>query len=316
VVPAATTLAAVLDAIHTAGTAATYYDGAARTPGSGSAWTWGRYQDTGVTQSVYATPPSGPSGSLNNRVIYSGATVVKTPTMLAPDVWQTNKLLMGCVKNAGAFSAWDSATPFTVGQFSGYWGVGPANLSSTAILNVYLIESQETVWIALEIAGNTCYVCGNGALWDPGTTFGLSPLSSEADGRRYGMTTSNTTLPEVTWYQSNYGNTFLNHGGASSDNHTGVMDVGSSSVTVAGRSAFRTFPSFGGWGYDLDMEPVLIPIYHFSEGRNYFVGRLRECCFGPASRMERRIRVGGVDRAYALSRSLTVDSDPLWLQTS
>ena len=80
---ASATVASALDALFTLGGAATYDDATTRTPGSGSAWTWSRYQNAGTTEACYATPPT---DTLGLRVILAGAAsaVFLAPAPLAP----------------------------------------------------------------------------------------------------------------------------------------------------------------------------------------------------------------------------------------
>jgi len=49
---ATATVATVLDAVYTLGLSVTYADTTTRTPGSGSAWTWSRYQNVSVTEAA------------------------------------------------------------------------------------------------------------------------------------------------------------------------------------------------------------------------------------------------------------------------
>ncbi len=113
------TVAAALDALYTLGTAATYADGSARTPGSDSAGTYSRYQNVGVTEAIYCTPAT--ANALNQRLIWAGSASVGSATMAAPDTYLQNHILVSVNKNSGAFNAWDAALPFTSGEFFGYW---------------------------------------------------------------------------------------------------------------------------------------------------------------------------------------------------
>src|SRR5512137_3150794 len=99
-IPAGVDVTKVLDAIHAAFTSATYYNGAARIPGAGSAWTAAREQILGTTEATWLTPPV---GALNHRVIFAGQVVLaKAPTMDL-DATGHNFLFHGMAKNCGAY---------------------------------------------------------------------------------------------------------------------------------------------------------------------------------------------------------------------
>ena len=107
---AAATVASALDALYTLGIKTTYADGSARTPGSGSAGTYSRFQATGVTQSVYLTPSV--TTALNQRIILSGYTgTAPTPggTPATPDTMAADNIFISLNKNSGAFASWNAA---------------------------------------------------------------------------------------------------------------------------------------------------------------------------------------------------------------
>lgn len=201
---AATNVNAMLDALYTAGTAATYADGSARTPGTGSAWTWSR--DTtnplqaGATTAAYASPPL--STALNQRIIWAGSTAAPTalPVLNAGGVSDTsaaNVVYCSVAKNAGAYSNWNSATPFTSGQFLGFARSSVA-MASASWTNVSMWESQEAVAVQwTRVAPNsTTSINMCGAFMDPGAT-----ANGESDGRLYGITTtgSNNYTSTLFW---------------------------------------------------------------------------------------------------------------------
>ena len=201
---AATNVNAMLDAIYTAGTAATYADGSARTPGTGSAWTWSR--DTtnplqaGATTAAYATPPT--ATALNQRVIWAGSTAAPTalPVLNAGGVSDTsaaNVVYCSVAKNTGAYSNWNSATPFTSGQFLGFARSSVA-MATASWTTLSMWESQEAVAVQwTRVAPNvttSINICG--AFMDPGAT-----ANGESDGRIYGISTtgSNNYTSSLFW---------------------------------------------------------------------------------------------------------------------
>ena len=187
----------VLDALFALGTALVYADGTTRTPGVGSAGTYTRVI-VADGRSVVINPAV---NTLNQRIIYAGATLggtVGTPMMSTVDTSATNGLMCGVAKNAGAFTAWNTAGPtgpFTSGQFTGYvrsW------LFGGGIGSVYLYESTEGVLVeVLTASGASGWVTGGGALVDPETT---DVLDAESDGKVYGVSTSGSAaIAGTTW---------------------------------------------------------------------------------------------------------------------
>lgn len=218
-------VASALDAFYTLGTAATYQDGSARTAGSGSAWTWSRYQNGGVTEAVYGNPPT---DTLTQRVIYAGQVSggAKTPTMCSPDTNVTANIMMGIVKNAGAFNAWDNAAPFTSGTASGYWRMWP---TSAGTGSVYLWESQECVLVIITTTSGTCYMSLVGAFLDPESTD--VALDAESDGKLYGMVVSGAGAVAATDFLSSVvTSAFLNHSTTAGQCHGMVFTPGSGTI--------------------------------------------------------------------------------------
>lgn len=194
------TIDAVLNAVYALATGTGYIDGSSRSQGSGSAGTWGIATGTGgITEAIYVTPPSG-----NAKIIIAGSsgTPATSPTMASPDTYSSGTLMMNIVKNAGAYSIWNSGNPFTSGTNFGYWRIlgnrgtntssVPGALSSF-IGNVYLYESKESIGVFFisPTAGSSSSSYSNGgiagALWDPESS---NSSDVESDGRTYGMITS------------------------------------------------------------------------------------------------------------------------------
>lgn len=186
-------VAGILDAIFTMGTATTYADGSARTPGSGSAWTWNKDNTTfatGATTACYASPPT--TTAINQQIIVAGSTSV------AGAVWKqlydtraANVLFAGVAKNSGAYTSWNNGTtPFSIGDFTGFSaGVGSSNLANTTTYIVYMLESQEAVvvWVTSLNTGGNCGAFVLGAYVDP---LSANALNAESDGRIYGIASS------------------------------------------------------------------------------------------------------------------------------
>lgn len=267
---AGTAINQMLDGIYTALGAATYYDGSARTPGSGSAWTVARYQNAGTTEAVYAVPPT---GALAHKVIFGGASGAKTPTMASPDTWVANCVMVGLAKNAGAYNAWDNAAPFTSGQFYGYWRMN----TSTTDTKVNVYECEECLMVRFESGTNVGHHVLIGALWDPGS---VAATAAESDGRRYGMAlTSSSTGTTVNFHEAVQ--VFLSHSITNGAAHCMVAAIGAVAtftpclrflmMATGGMSTTTNLLNAAG-------EAIGIPIYHMVNSaapNDYFVGVLR-----------------------------------------
>jgi hypothetical protein len=229
---ASATVAAVLDALYTLGGAATYADGTTRTVGSGSAWTWSRYQNAGTTEACYATPPT---DTLGLRVILAGAASLPSPspTMAAPDAAAINVLNVNVIKNAGAFASWNAASPFTSGQTFGYWR---AWATAAGVGTVRLYEGTEAVLVLFETASATAYGAILGALLDSESTD--VTLDAESDGKLYGIITSGTAS-NITG-TLNTSAAFLDHSVTASQNHAGIFTPGGSTLLPMNRRAVST----------------------------------------------------------------------------
>lgn len=303
VAPAVATIVGVLDAIWAAGTAATYYDGSARVPGAGSAWTWSRYQDVGVTEAVYATPPTDPG--MTQRVVLAGASGAHAPTMLGPDTWAVDVLLCGINKSSGAWNAWDAAKPFTVGRWSGYWRV--CNFPTT-VAWVHLLECEEGVVVILEDASGTCAACVLGGLWDPHST---DALDAETDGRRYGMMVGGQGGLSLTFLSS--ATQFLDHNTGASLAHHAIFLPGGAGLKATARQSLWEAASSATAMVTLSGAPVTLPITCRETATGNWSSRLREVVYCTASRTGRRLVVGGVDKGYVLGASSAADDDAVLL---
>lgn len=248
---AASSVAGALDALYSCLTKTTYEDGSARSAGSGSAWTGGRYQIGGpVTEAVYCTPPT---GALSHRLIFAGSTTAKTPTMASPDTWVANCVLAGLAKNAGAFNAWDNAAPFTSGQFYGYWRA--ANTGSGTFSRVWIIESQEALFVVVELTTGVCIPILGGAYLDPESS---TTGACESDGARYGLAVGSATAWASTSFQT--GTNFLGHGVSSGQYHHMVADVGAVATFAAAKLGMLLTSNSGTYLKNQAGEAAVIPV--------------------------------------------------------
>lgn len=210
------------DAVYALGTATTYADGTARTPGSGSAWTWAREQSGATTVACYGNPPT---NALAFRYIIAGTVGATVYTFLTPDIaTQANTVVYGMQRNAGAYTTWSSATPFTNAGFSGYWRATRA-FSSVAMDSVSMWESQEGCLIqySQSASGNTSSVAF-GALFDPLST---NASNAETDGRIYTMWGSGSlTNTSTTWASTTTDSGAWSGYAVANANHAGTFAPG------------------------------------------------------------------------------------------
>lgn len=233
VAPAANTIEAFLNAIYTSLQAATYDNGDPRVPGAGSAWTGSRYQNVGVTEAVYATPPLAAVSDL--RAIWAGVDAgAPTPKMCAygGDTFAAGFILSSINKGSGAFNAWDAVNPFTTGDFFGYWR--GAMRTTLTISQIQVIESREG--IAVFAITNTGAVVGDclGALFDP---LSSDPADAESNGRLYGMSKlaiSSNNLGDLLLSLYSTPGVLFRNSAVANGSHTGVFQPGAGTVWACG----------------------------------------------------------------------------------
>jgi hypothetical protein len=305
------TISSLLDALWTVVDPAvvTYSDGSTRSfSGAGATgWTWTRYQNAGVTEALYCTPPG---GTLDQRVIVAGRSAAPTPspTMIAPDQFLASGLMLSHQLSAGAFTTWNGATPFTNARFMGYTRLGNAATTFTS-LAACVYETQETVWI--EVLTNTGVLfAGAGALYDPETT---AAAAGETDGRRYGVTTTGGVL--VSNFLGAGGTGTLWVQGTNAGNAHGyiwrpgvnVVDTVARNWTTTGAQTIAQMTDLAG---QFPGQPLFIP------ATSGWVGRVREVFWSRAMLYHTRVESSpGVISAYGVGFSTTsATGDGLFLK--
>ena len=310
-VPAANTVEGVLNALYTLGTAVTYNDATTRTPGSGQAGTFARYQNGGVTEAVYATPVSDTFGL---RHIWAGAAGAKTPTMISSpaDTWATATVLFGISRSSGAYSAWDGATPFG-SVFTGY--ARACALGSHTIARVHLWENAVAFYVVYATTTTTIHNF-SGELVDPGVTNATSPTCAEATtGSRIVFATNGSTqVTAVAGWTNNSHPALLTHSSTANLAHFFALGVGAATLTPIDRTFNQQFASNTQSCVNADGDLVTMPIYVHTTTGNFMVGRLREMMLGPDAKLAQSASASGVVKAYAASTSVASDTDTLWLQ--
>lgn len=302
----ANTVNAALDAIYTAGTALTYADGSVRTPGTNCAWTWA--QDTtnalqpGATTAVWGTPPTAgplaPVGVIPQTVIWAGSTAAPTATLqytsVTTDARTASMIYVGQCKNPGAYSNWNSATPFTTGQFTGF--ATAAVLPASAVWGqMQMYESQEAVIVQFwRAAANTQASSAiAGAFLDPGSA---AASVSETDGRLYGLSSSGSNNYNSATFLTATTDALFYETQTAGNSRFGYFVPGSAGIN--GMRRFGTFAP-GTTTVSLNGEIPLMPYYAASIS-TFVVPRLREIFMVRDLLSSQRIQVGGVDYAYIL----------------
>jgi hypothetical protein len=270
---AANNVNAALDALYAAGNAATYADGSPRVQGQDCAWRWtgnfdnGNALQPGATTAVYCTPPTSFPGVTNpgtvipQAILWCGSTNAPTATLRYAfpaaqiDARTPGMLYIGQCKNPGAYSNWNSATPFTSGQFTGCANA-VFNFAGAVWNLLYMWESQEGVIVQFGRTSpqiNTSW-SGAGAILDPG-----SATLGETDGRLYGVfsTGANNYCSGSFWASTT--DIPFNEGSTAGRERFGIFTPGT--ATISGYNRFgvtnpgTTFVPRSG------TEIVLVPVY-------------------------------------------------------
>lgn len=219
--------------VYAALTATTYYNGATRTQGSGSAVTVSREQIAALTRAVYWTYAS--SSISSTRGIMAGDIAAATPPLGSPDTtFATNIAYASSAKNAGAFNTWANAAPFTSGQFMGYWRGPTLALAQTWSCSVH--ESQEAIVVALNnTAASSVYGFILGCYIDPLST---QATDADSDGRVVGMISSANNSVSSTFitnplFGGGAGQIYTEHNTtANTGVHSGFMTPGASATII------------------------------------------------------------------------------------
>ena len=297
-------LNAIWDAVQPSVT--TYTDGTTRVfTSGGTGWTWSRYQNAGITQAVYASPPN---GTLAQRIIIAGATTTPTPspTMII-DTYTANRLYIGINKNSGTFNAWNAALPFTSGQWSGY--VHLATATPLVPLAFSILETEETVQIGvLTGSAGAMYGAGFGALIDPDTG---DAVDAESDGRIYGMWTVGTSTLAGTMLNFAAVNTFLWHGGSATNAHFLTFTPGSATMVATLRENGLNAQTAANRTTRAGRFPATVM---YATCVANWCGRVREVRFIRAATFGQRVDSAGVNKGYVFASSTTTAGDSVLME--
>jgi len=307
------TIQSLLDAIWAVvdPAVATYSDGSTRTFSGATAtgWTWTRYQNAGVTEALYATPPG---GSLDQRVILAGrsAAPAPSPTMIGPDTFLASGLLISHQLSAGAFTTWNGATPFTNPRFMGYTRVmGATAATGFTSMSACVYETQET--IIVEILTNTgVLVAFAGAIYDPETT---AAAATETDGRRYGVVVTGGALVS-NFLGTNTNGVLWAHSTSAGNAHGFVWKPGINAIDTVARLwtsvGSQTIANYTDLAGQFPGQPM------FMSAAAAWIGRVREMSLCRSMLYHNRVESSpGVIGAYGLAWSTTsATGDALFLK--
>ena len=299
-------LVGALNATYDLGIAVTYADGTARVPGTGSAWTWAREQSAGTTVAAYGNPPT---NTLGFRYIIGGTVGASAPTMLTPDAFLANCILYGMQRNAGAYTTWTSATPFTNAGFSGYWH--GTRTFATLMDSVAMWESQEGCAIQWGLSSNgSTSTVGFGALIDP---LSVAAANAESDGRLYMMFGSgSSSATSTTWASLTGGSSGGTWGGGSAStnvNHAGVFAPGTAVMYGgAGNNCSRlgTFTQSAPFNSTNGATPLVNVVIQQNVTGSFFLGQSRQWYITENQTSRVALNLGGTTVGWICGSSLNV----------
>lgn len=284
----------------------TYTDGTTRVfTSGGTGWTWTRYQNAGVTEALYASPPS---GSLAQRIIIAGATTTPTPSpTMNIDTYLANRLHIGINKNSGAFASWNAALPFTSGQWSGY--VQIATNAPTAPVGFSIYESEETIEIGvLTGSAGAMYGAGAGALIDPDTG---DAADGESDGRIYGVWTCGSSTLASTMLNAAIVNVFMGHGPSATNSHFLTFSPGTGTMVATLRETVLNAQTAANRTTRLGKFPATV-MYAVCAAN--WCGRIREMRLIRQATFGQRVDASGVNKGYVFASSTLTAGDSVLME--
>jgi hypothetical protein len=231
--------------------------------------------------------------------------------MISPDTFASaaSQLLISHQLGAGAFTTWNSATPFTNARFMGYTRAmtTPTAFSSAAAC---IYETQETIIVEILTSGTGVQFALAGAIYDPETT---AAAAAETDGRRYGVVVCGGALV-ANFLGSAANGTMWVHNGTANNAHgyiwrpsVNIVDTVARNWTTTGAQTIAQMTDLAG---QFPGQPLFIPA---SSG---WAGRVREMFWARPMLYHTRVESSpGVISAYAMASSVSSASgDALFLK--
>ena len=324
----------ILDAIYKAGTSAVYADGSARVlgtyaapnvgqvplaagptlPVSGFAWTWNFDATTttsgGQKTACYAVPAS---GAMNQQIICMGipstVSIVGSTFKQFVDVRSNASVYAGVAKNSGLYQSFQNATPFNVGDFTGF--AACTNLAPTAGITLLLMwESAECVIFQLRDSATSGQVTATvmGAFVDP---LSVNLANAETDGRLYGVSTTGSIVNvPATWLLAGTGGAPFTHGLSSGNAHFGTFNPGLGTLTTMTRGQTFT-PSSAFTARNGDLPQIPFQLVGLASGA--YIGQLRQMFVTRDSLTGIAWEAAGVQKGYLFAASTQTATDAMLL---
>ena len=300
-------------------TGSTYFDGSARTVGSGSAWSSSIAYTTGSNvEAVLCYPPF--RTQLSQSVLIttkatSGAASGGTPTMITNEgSFIAGGFAVGLSKNSGNFTNWTGSTPMGISSsFTGYTQMTAIALYTYASNKITIYESKEALILNIGNSStptiNFGVLCG--ALYDPQQT--TTSVEAELDNRLYGiLRVHRITGPETNFLTSN--GSFLDHS-TSTNNSRHVIFTPQQSVLKTMYCTKFVLGNFNSSGFISNTgKLVKIPLYFVDATTGNFQGTLRDVYAIRASANNLIFRDGSSNIVgFTISRIDTTANDAILL---
>ena len=299
-------------------TGSTYFDGSARTVGSGSAWSSSIAYTTGSNvEAVLCYPPL--TTQLSQSVLIttkatSGAASGGSPTLTTQEPsFVAGGIAVGLSKNSGNFTNWTGSTPMGISSsFSGYVNIYAAAMFNLSTSKITIYESKEALILNIGNSStptvNFFVMCG--ALYDPQQT--TISVDAELDNRLYAILKSNYLTGPGATFLSNTTDLF-DHGTTSgSPRHTMFTPQQSVLKTLFCTKFTSSTFVFSGFISNTG-KLVKLPLY-FVDSNSVFQGTLRDIYVIRSSANNLIFRDGSSNIVgFTISRSDTAANDAILL---
>jgi len=305
----------VIDAINTAFSSNVYLDGSARVTGSGIAWTPAIEKSGSFTEACYFTPPS---SSLGQKILVAGSSRAGlTPTMASPDTYAANFLHVSLSKNVGtgSYSSWTNASPFSAGNFFGYWKIWSTSMGGASSIRCF--ESTDGIAIFFNCTTDTVSGFVAGGIIDCETD--NTTADSEKDNKVYGIITTgaNTTNGKFSITSNTISNTptFGFHGASTGNSHAGIFIPNQATLALIQKVNYFAV-SDSTTLITKSANLVKLPIFIGYNASPYnFVGRLREIWYSRDAVFGNSVTDGATVNGYLISGGTTGVADAIMFST-
>ena len=300
-------------------TGSTYFDGSARTVGSGSAWSSSIAYTTGSNvEAVLCYPPFRTQLSQSVLIVTkatSGAASGGTPTLSTNEPgYVLGAIYVGLSKNSGNFTNWTGSTPMGISSsFTGYMHITTKVVSTFTSNKITIYESKEALILNIGESStptvNYFVMCG--ALYDPQQT--TTSVDAELDNRLYGILRGFTTSGINTGFLSVSGD-FFDHS-VSSTFAKHVIFTPQQSVLKTMFCTKFVLGNFNSSGFISNTgKLVKIPLYFVDVTNSNFQGTMRDIYAIRASANNLIFRDGSTNIiGFTISRSDTTANDAILL---